>query len=155
MLRLVNVSLSLGLLALSAGCLSDDADDTEASTATATSAIGTSACVYGSIGRTGNHIVGWTLDLCNGVSSVSQLFVSNGGTGRRDLFFGNCEYWEGAFVWCSADSVITVTVNGQSYTGRYGFDIDPYAGGQIASFQTQYAITGDGAQDMFPFVQSF
>jgi hypothetical protein len=148
--RLGHVSLSLGLIALG-GCL----DEAEPPTATATAAIGTSSCVYGSIARTGNRITGWTIDLCNGVSTLSQLAINNGGTGHRDLFYGNCEYWEGAFIWCSADSTITVSVNGQSYTGRYGFDIDPYAGGQISSFNSTSAVTGDSFQDTFPFVESF
>jgi hypothetical protein len=153
---ITNIALSICLGALASGCLSEAAD-APVKTATAASPIGSSPCVYGTMDRVGNRIVGWAVDLCPDSPYVSpELFVHSGSNnGRRLIYYGNCQYWEFSHIWCSPNVYIAVNIDGVDYEGMYGFDVDPSAGGQIPWFGSQYIQTGFYQQDYVPFDHFF
>lgn len=147
------IAISLGLAAAPGCALESDQSDQTEQVASKESAL--SSCVYGSFSPVGGHIVGWSVDLCNGEAPGSAQFSVHTGTGgRRNIYYGTCEYYESSFIWCSGNQYITVNVNGVDYTGWYGFDIDAHAGGQLGVFNAQYIWHGLFESELYPFPYS-
>ncbi len=153
----MNVVFSIALGAVAVGCVTSDAEPEPEPMSTQVSAIGSSPCVYGTFDRVGNHIVGWAVDLCNGApwGGAGMAVLTGGLTGHRDIYYGTCEYFEDVFIWCSGNVYVSVNIGGVTYSGMYGFDIDPYAGGQLPRFNATYILAGDQSQDVIPFIHYF
>src|SRR5687767_7039372 len=96
-LSATNIFLCLGVVAL-AGCAAPPIDEPTGEQGHALSGpvASDSACIHSSFARVGNHVQGWVVDLCTGSPRPGAAGLTNGTMGKRDVFYANCEYWEGS-----------------------------------------------------------